>query len=716
MVSSSVKKKRKVRKKGLDPSLAFLETDEFFNRELSWLEFNKRVLYQAANPAIPLLERVRFLSICTSNLDEFFMNRVGSLKQKLEASRGMPGLSAEPEKFLKKIRAAVHELVGQQDEILHSQIRPSLRQNGIRIVTWEELSAQEKNTAAAFFSANIFPVLTPQAVDPGHPFPAISNLSLSFGVLLRHPDKSEELFARVKIPTVIQQLFHFDATPGEHIRAITTADLIHHNLGALFPGMIIESVLPFRITRNSELDLDELEGEDLVESIAEGLKGRKFAQAVRLEHGPQPNPSIIRFLMEEVGLGEDDIYLSVTSLSHLAIKEVCEFGIPHLRYEPWNPVPPPQLNDEEANVFSIIRAGDVLVHHPYESFNGSVERFLRAAVDDPRVLSIKMTLYRAGDTSSLIPLLIKAAEKDKQVVCLIEVKASLDEARNIRHAQLLEDAGVHVMYGIVGLKTHAKLILIARQENDAIRSYGHISTGNYNSTTARVYTDLGLFTCDKGICDEMVELFHYLTGRSLKRDYERLLVAPMTLKERLLALIEGEITNHQRGLPAHIIIKANSLEDTATCRALTRAAQAGVPVDLIIRGICCLRPVAKDGACTPRVVSIVGRFLEHSRIYYFRGGAEDPLGGPLYISSADPMYRNLHRRVEVAVPINDLQARLRCWEVLSAALHDSVAGWDLLPNGQYVIRQPDEKTLAMGSQELLMKLSKDRARTRTTIA
>lgn len=710
MVSSSVKKKRRTRRKEHDPSLAFLATDEFFNRELSWLEFNKRVLSQASNLAIPLLERVRFLSICTANLDEFFMNRVGGLKQKLEASKGMPGLSADPERFLKRIRTAVLDLVSRQDEILKAQIKPSLKQNGIRIVSWNELTPNEKEIAAAFFEANIFPVLTPQAVDLGHPFPAISNLSLSFGILLRHPDKSEELFARVKIPTVIQQLFHFEVSPGEHIRAITTADLIQHNLSALFPGMIIESVLPFRITRNSELDLDELDMEDLVESIAEGIKERKFAQVVRLEHGPNPNPSIIRFLMEEVGIGEDDIYVSTSSMYHPAIKEVCEFGIHHLRYEPWAPVTPPQFNDEEANIFSIIRAGDVLVHHPYESFNGSVERFLRAAVDDPKVLAIKMTLYRAGDNSALIPLLIKAAEKEKQVVCLIEVKASLDEARNIRHAQLLEDAGVHVMYGIVGLKTHAKLILISRQENDEIRCYGHISTGNYNSTTARIYTDLGLFTCEKDICDEMVELFHYLTGRSLKRDYERLLVAPMTLRERLHSLIEAEVANHKKGLPAHIIVKANSLEDTATCRALSKAAQAGVPVDLIIRGICCLRPVVTDGRINPRVVSVVGRFLEHSRIYYFRGGEEDPLAGPLYISSADPMYRNLHRRVEVAVPISDMQARLRCWEVLSAALHDCVAGWDLLPDGQYVPRTPEEKTLAMSSQELLMKLSKDRAR------
>lgn len=710
MVASSFKKRRKVKGKRVDPSVSFLATDDLFNRELSWLEFNKRVLSQASNSTIPLLERVRFLSICTSNLDEFFMNRVGGLKQRLEACRGVPGICGELGEFLTRIRRAVHGVVLTQDEIWQTQIIPSLVQNGVRLVLWRDLNLKEKERAKGFFYSNIFPVLTPQAIDPGHPFPAISNLSLSFGILLKHPDKSEELFARVKIPTVIPQLFHVDPKAGEQVRVVTTAEIILNNLDALFPGMIIESVLPFRVTRNSELDLDEFEAEDLVASIAEGLKERKFAQVVRLEHGPNPNQSILRFLMEEVGISAEDAYVSHCAMEYQAIREIADLGISHLRYEAWSAVTPPRFADEDANIFSIIRANDVLVHHPYESFTGSVERFLRAAVDDPKVVSIKMTLYRAGDNSSLIPLLIKAAENEKQVVCLIEVKASFDEARNIRHAQLLEDAGVHVMYGIVGLKTHAKLILISRQENEAIRCYGHISTGNYNSTTARFYTDVGLFTCDKAICDEMVELFHYLTGRSLKRDYKNILVAPMTLREKLHALIEAEIENHKQGLPAHIIIKANSLEDIATCRALMRAASAGVPVDLIIRGICCLKPAFKEGRMNPRVVSVVGRFLEHSRIYYFRAGVDDPLTGRIFISSADPMYRNLHRRVEVAVPIQDSEAKLRCWEVLSAALHDSVSGWDLLPSGEYRLRRPDQKTIAMGSQELLMKMSKDRSR------
>ena len=712
MVQSSTKRRRKIKARRSQSPIAFVTSDEFFNRELSWIEFNRRVLTQAHNASCPLLERVRFLTICTSNLDEFFMNRVGGLQQKIDAikGQGLTGLSAEPEKLLKQIKTSVSELISTQDQILEHELKPSLSQNGIRLVGWKELSSAERQTANTYFQTSIFPVLTPQAIDPGHPFPAISNLSISLGILLNHPDRDEELFARVKIPTVLPQLFPLEPKSGEHFRAISTTEIIRNNLSALFPGMLIQDVLPFRITRNSELDVDEYEADDLVESIAEGLKERKFAQVVRLEHGPSPSTPILRYLMEEVGISDDEVYLSVSAMEFATLKEVAEVGIQHLKFENWTPVTPAQLVDEEANIFSVIRAGDILVHHPYESFTGSVERFLRAAVEDPKVLSIKMTLYRAGDNSSLIPLLIKAAENDKQVVCLIEVKASFDEARNIRHAQLLENAGVHVMYGVVGLKTHAKLILVARQENDSIRCYGHLGTGNYNSTTARFYTDLGLFTCDKTICDDMVELFHFLTGRSLKRDYKALLVAPVALKEKLHALIEREIENHKKGLPAHILIKANSLEDTSTCRELSRAAQAGVPIDLIIRGICCLKPTITNGVMNPRVTSIVGRFLEHSRLYYFRNGSSDPLGGSMFMSSADPMYRNLHRRVEVAAPILDIQARLRCWEILTACLYDSVSGWDLQPNGSYLLRKPEEQTVALSSQDLLMKISKDRAR------
>lgn len=710
MVTAKTKRRRRARSKTFDPTTLLFSSGEFLSRELSWLQFNHRVLSQAEATARPLLERLRFLTICTSNLDEFFMNRFGGFKQRLESGAGIGVLPHDQTQHFLQIRSAVAALTSRQDSLLLTSLLPSLDQNGIKLLDWKTLSREERDVATTFFTSNIFPVLTPQAVDPGHPFPAISNLSLSLGVLLRNPDHGEQLFARIKIPSVIPQIVRLPTEPGEHFRGVTTSEVIRHNLNMLFPGMEIENVMQFRLTRNAELDIDEFETDDLRASIAEGLKERKFAQAVRLERAPGESSPISDFLMDEVEVASEDVYVSTSSIMHGALREIADLPIPHLRFEPWSPLPSPQFPEEDGMIFSAIKSGDILVHHPYESFNLTVERFLRVAVEDPKVLSIKMTLYRSGDNSSLIPLLIRAAELDKQVVCLIEVKASFDEARNIQLAERLENAGVHVMYGVVGLKTHAKLILVARQENDAIRCYCHIGTGNYNSTTARVYTDLGLFTSHSQICADIVDLFHYLTGRSLKKTYSSILVAPSGLKEKLIALIEQEIANHQKGLPAHIAIKANSLEDHAVCRALSKAARAGVAVDLIIRGICCLKPEALGNGYSPRVVSIIGRFLEHSRIYYFRDAQTDPLFGQMFISSADPMYRNLHRRVEVAVPVLDPRCKLRCWEVLSAAIFDSQSAWDLLPDGTYTPRPPEESSPSQGSQQLLMRLSKDRSR------
>jgi polyphosphate kinase len=710
MVSSTkLKGKRKSRLKRVASPAAPLSTDEFFPRELSWLQFNQRVLFQAENNGIPLLERLRFLTITTSNLDEFFMNRIGRLKDSQDQSRPL-SVNTPLEQHLKTIRTSVLDLTVRQDTLYLRTLIPSLVQNGISIVTWEELSQMESDIARSYFKAYVFPVLTPQAVDPGHPFPALSNLSLSLGVQLKLPDRSEELFARVKIPVVLPQLIHLPTRAGEHVRAISLTELVRHNLESLFPGMIVEEVLPFRVTRNAELNLDDYESDDLMESVAEGLRERKFASIVRLEHAPNPPMSILRFLIEELGLTPDDAYVSASSVDYPALRELAELPIPHLKFEPWSPVTPAQLFDEDANIFSAIRSADIMVHHPYESFSGSVERLLRAAINDPKVLSIKMTLYRAGDNSSLIPLLIKAAEVEKQVVVLIEVKASMDEARNIRLAQQLEEAGVHVMYGVLGLKTHAKAILIARSEQDGIRCYAHLGTGNYNSTTARFYTDIGLFTCNQAICDELVEVFHYLTGRSLKRDYQHILVSPVGLREGLLASIDREIENQKSGRPAHIIIKANALEDTTICRAISKAAAQKVPIDLIIRGVCCLKPTIADGVVSPRVISVVDRFLEHSRIYYFRNGAAEILDGDFWISSADPMYRNLHRRVELAIPLKDPDVRRRCWEILTTAIHDQCSAWELNPDGTYILRKSDQNRLAMPSQQLLMKLARDKAR------
>jgi polyphosphate kinase len=692
---------------GLSPSLA---SDEFFHRELSWLAFNSRVLHQTEDPSVPLLEKLRFLTITTANLDEFFMNRVAGLKDSEDPSRPLT-LTAALSQHLRRIRESVLDFSKRQDTIYRRHIKPGLSNNGILVLSWPQLSKEEKRVAREYFLTHVFPVLTPQAVDPGHPFPAISNLSLSLGILLKHPERSDELFARIKVPGALPQLVRFNTNDGEHLRVITLAELIKHNLELLFPGMLIQEVLPFRITRNAELNLDDYETDDLMQSVVEGLKERKFATVVRLEHAPDPSQEILRFLLDEIGLTQDDAYESDCAIDFHALKELCDAPIPHLKYEPWNPVILPPLLDEEANIFSILRSQDILVHHPYESFGGSVERFLQSAVQDPKVLSIKMTLYRAGDNSSLIPLLMRAAEQDKQVVVLIEVKASMDEARNIRLAQQLEDAGVHVMYGVVGLKTHAKAILVSRLEQDGIRCYAHLNTGNYNSTTARLYTDIGLFTASRAICDELVELFHYLTGRSLKRDYKELLVSPVNLKEALVDRIDREIEHTRAGRPGHIIIKANALEDSTVCRALSKAAAAGVSVDLVIRGLCCLKPILDDrGQIAPRVISIVGRFLEHSRIYYFRNGASDLVDGDFWISSADPMYRNLHRRVELAIPIRDVGCRERCWEILTASLHDLSGSWELNPDGTYTARKAEKGELAMPSQQLLMKLARDRSR------
>jgi polyphosphate kinase len=711
---SGTKQKRRRKKALPDFPTPSLHSGDLFNRELSWIEFNRRVLAQAQNPKMPLLERVKFLSIFTSNLDEFYGNRIGGLKKRLESWGLASSAGISVGQQLDTIRTSLIELVRSHEETYKQVILPELAANKIFLLSWNQLTEMEQASAKEYFSSNIFPILTPLAVDPGHPFPFISNLSVSLGLIVKQPDRDEELFARVKIPTALPQLIRLET--GEHpgcFRLISVSQVIEHNIQALFPGMVVQSVMPFRVTRNAEIDVDDLETDDIVQLIEEELRERKFAKIIRLEHAMNADPAILKFLMQEIELTDRDVYESPAALDSLLLKEICELNIPALKIEPWTPIVPLQLADEDANIFNVVKNSDVLVHHPYESFSSSVERFLASAANDPKVLAIKMTLYRAGDSSALVPLLIRAAENEKQVVCLIEVKASLDEARNIKLAQTLEDAGVHVVYGVVGLKTHAKAILVVRREADAVRCYAHIGSGNYNGTTARVYTDVGLFTANKEICDDLVELFHFLTGRSLKRDYKRLLVAPAALKDRLLALIEREVDNHKRGLPAHIVIKANSLEDAASCKALRQAAEAGVAVDLIIRGICCLKPVALNGAIVPRVVSVVGRFLEHSRIFYFRNGCQDPLEGEMYISSADLMVRNLHRRVEIAVPLYDRAVKERCWEVLTTMIHDHGSAWELNPDGLYSPRTiASIKGDQMGSQEMLMRLSKERERLR----
>ena len=690
---------------------------EFINRELSWLEFNRRVLHEAADSRTPLLERVKFLEIFTSNLDEFFMKRVGSLRRQISAnivSHTVDGLTAFEQ--LLAIREATLPMLREQAEIFAKQIRPELAVNNIYLMEWPDLNAGQRDAAHRFFRANIFPVLTPLAVDPGHPFPFISNLSDSLGVILSHPNHDERLFARIKVPETLPRCIRLGTadTAGKFV-FVRVLDVVKANLQELFPGMTVVDVMPFRLTRNADVERgDDDDTEDLLELVEEELRARRFAKVVRLEHGSNPNPWILKFLMQELGLNEFDVYEVPGEMDYGDLRPISDLSIPKLRFEPWTPVVPPTVADDDSDIFSLIRAGDMLLHHPYESFNQSVQRFVEAAATDPKVLAIKMTVYRTGDDSPFIHTLIRAAEARKQVVCLVELKARFDEERNILLAQSLEKAGVHVVYGMVGFKTHTKTTLVVRQDPDGIRCYAHIGTGNYNVSTAKLYTDLGLLTCNPAITEDLVELFHFLTGRSLKKDYRKLLIAPVTMKTRFLELIEREIEAGQKGLPARIVAKMNALADSDIVRALYRASDAGVEIDLIVRGVCTLRPGIPKLSERIRVISVIGRFLEHSRIFYFQNSGKDPLDGEFYIGSADLMYRNLEARVEAVVPIEDRVLREKLWAILQIMLQDKRQAWVMKSDGSYTQLQPDDDAKQVGTHQTLMEIARPKTPMRLT--
>ncbi|HET9062769.1 MAG TPA: polyphosphate kinase 1 [Candidatus Binatia bacterium] len=686
----------------------------FVNRELSWLEFNRRVLHEALDARTPLLERVGFLTIFTSNLDEFFMKRVGGLKRQLATgvvSQSLDGKTAGQQ--LAAIRAAVLPMLADQARVYREEIRPALRTHGVHLLDWQELTEDERKFADEYFRRDLFPVLTPLAVDPGHPFPFISNLSESLGIVLRHPEEGERLFARVKIPANLPSWIRLGGPTDGSYRYARLQDIMIDNLPALFPDMEVLGVMPFRVTRNGDVERDEEDAEDLLEMMEEELRARRFASVVRLEHGPNPDAWLLRFLLDELALGEQDVYELTDELDYTSLRPLLELPLPQLKAEPWVPVVPGPLADNEVDIFSVIRSGDLLVHHPYESFTASVERFLSAAAADDKVLAIKMTLYRTGDDSPFIGTLVRAAEAGKQVVCLVEVKARFDEQRNIQVAQMLEKAGVHVVYGIVGLKTHAKIALAVRREPEGLRCYAHIGTGNYNSGTARLYTDFGLFTAKPDFTEDVVELFHYLTGRSMKRDYRRLIVAPVNMKKHFLEMIDREAEHASQGRPAGIVAKMNSLEDPQVIQALYRASRAGVPIDLIVRGFCCLRPGVPGLSENIRVMSVVGRFLEHSRVFWFRNGAEDPIDGELYIGSADWMYRNLQNRVEAVTPIEERSLRERLWQTLQVMLGDQRQAWDMDGDGNYVQRSPADAAVELGTHRRLMSLAQQRWRVTT---
>lgn len=681
----------------------------YLNREIQWLEFNRRVLNEAQDDRTPLLERVNFLGIFTSNLDEFIMKRVGGIKRQIDfgiTSQSVDDMDNYEQ--LNHIRNMVLSLVNEQSQI-YKKLRSQLEKRSIILKKWTELTKEEQAYAQDYYRNNVFPVLTPLVVDPAHPFPFISNLSISLGVGLKVDDSEELLFARIKVPEVFPQWLHLDTVENKKQNVfVSLVQVIQYNLEDLFPSMKVVDILPFRVTRNADLERDEEDAEDLLELITEELKQRRFAEAVRLEHGGGV-PWMVDMLKSELELDDDDVYEMKGLLDYTSLKPIYKLKLPHLNYPHWEPQVPTSIQESVLPLFDTIKRSDILVHHPYESFKFSVERFISMAAKDPQVLAIKMTLYRMGDNNPIINALIRAAEQGKQVVCVIELKARFDEKRNIYWAQQMEKAGIHVVYGIVGYKVHSKTTLVLRQEKGEIVAYGHLGTGNYNNITARLYTDVGIFTCNKKITEDMVQLFHLLTSRSFDRQFEHLLVAPGNMRIKFQELIQREIQNAKKGKPARIIAKFNSLEDREITDLLYSASQVGVQIDLIVRGFCCLIPGLKGLSENIRVISVIGRFLEHSRIFYFKNAKDDPLDGDFFIGSADWMYRNLNRRIEVAVPIYERKLKRRCWEILDLALADQRQAWDMQSDGTYIQRVEKNPEDVYGSQDRLMQASLLRA-------
>ena len=654
--------------------------ERYLNRDLGWLEFNRRVLEMADDPNTPLLERVRFLSIFSDNLDEFFMKRVGGMKRRIDAGAGaIKGETDSPTVLLAKIRDRVDSLLSHKMASYQTRVLPALREAGIEVLTWSELDEAQRDEAERWYNQSVFPILTPLAVDPGHRFPFISNMSVSVGVQLERPGDPDRLFARVKVPEVPSRMYRFEGTS----KYVPVREIISHNLADLFPGMRITKVMPFRVTRNADVENENEDAEDLLVQIQQQLRERRFAKVVRLEIGRGSDPQMVKMLCDELNLAQDDVYETDGFFDFGVLDEVASIDRPDLSYPPWEPIVPASLSQEDSDIFGRIRSGDMLVHHPYESFDATVEAFIEQAAADPKVLCIKQTLYRTSGDSPFIPNLIRAAESGKQVAVLVELRARFDEARNIEWARKLEDAGVHVAYGVVGLKTHTKTSLVIRQEEGQIRSYAHVGTGNYNSKTARLYEDLGLFTCDPGVTSDLINLFNYMTGRSRQMDYQKLLVAPVAMKSRFLELIEREVLLHSEERPGHIIAKMNQLEDRSMTEALYAAARKGVRVDLVIRGFCCLRPGVEGLSENIRVISLIGRFLEHSRLYWFSGGCKDPLDGDFFIGSADWMYRNLHARIEAITPVQGRRERERLWHILQMSLDDRIQAWEMQSDGLY---------------------------------
>ena len=672
-----------------DAEPAALPDDRFADRELSWLAFNERVLELAEDPAVPLLERTRFLAIFASNLDEFFMVRVAGLKRRIATGLAVTAASGlEPREVLDAVSEQAHALMERHASVFTDQVEPALRGEGICIVGWSDLEATEQDRLHEFFRASVFPVLTPLAVDPAHPFPYISGLSLNLAVVVRNPATEKEHFARVKVPPLLPRLVRVETGKGvasqRTARFVPLEEVIAEHLDQLFPGMDVVAHHAFRVTRNEDLEVEEDDAENLLQALEKELLRRRFGPPVRLEITSEADGHVRDLLVRELGVDESETYVLPGPLDLRGLNAVADLERHELSFPTFVPKTHRHLTDgressQPRSIFAAVRARDVLLHHPYDSFSTSVQAFVEQAAADPKVLAIKQTLYRTSGDSPIVDALIDAADAGKQVLALVEIKARFDEQNNITWARKLEQAGVHVVYGIVGLKTHSKLCLVVRQEGDRLRRYCHVGTGNYNPKTARIYEDLGLLTCDDEVGEDLTKLFNQLSGFAPRTRYSRLLVAPRSLRRGLVQRIDREAEHHRAGRPAHIRIKVNSMVDEAVIDALYRASQAGVPVDVVVRGICALRPGVPGLSETIRVRSVLGRFLEHSRVFAFEAGG-DP---EVFIGSADMMHRNLDRRVEALVSLRDPEHQRAVVDLVDLSADPGTASWHLTADGSW---------------------------------
>jgi polyphosphate kinase len=702
--------------------LSLSDAQWYLSRELSWLEFNRRVLHEALDERTPLLERLKFLAIFSSNLDEYFMVRVAATKQQIEADvskRTADGRT--PAEHLQSISQRLRPMITQMHSYFQTKLRPKMLENGICLISYKDLTAEQSTYLDTYFEEQVFPVLTPLAVDSGHPFPYISNLSLNLAVEIHDQESADPRFARVKVPKVLPRFVQMPdslsnmccpkdgATVAEattkpcHWIGVPMEQIIAHNIAALFPGMTINNCYTFRITRNADLSVEEDEADDLMLAIEQELRKRRLGgSAVRMEIEAGMPLTMRATLMNELKIQEADAYEVEGPMGLSDLMSLMGLPLPELKDPYWTPVTPASWqaasHAEGEDVFSLIRRRDRLVHHPYHAFSGTVQEFITQAASDPSVLAIKMTLYRTSGDSPIVNALIKAAENGKQVVALVELKARFDEENNINWARTLERSGVHVVYGLMNLKTHTKVALVVRREKDMIRRYVHIGTGNYNPKTARLYTDIGLLSCRPELGTDLTDLFNYLTGYSRQQSYQKLLIAPVGLRNQMIDFIRQEAQLAAQGKSGRIIVKMNALVDPTLIVELYKASQAGVEIDLIIRGICCLRPGVAGISENIRVISIIGRFLEHSRIFYFQNGGSDRY----YIGSADWMPRNLDRRVEAVVPIDDPALQAEINEILKVCLQDNRQAWEMQSDGTYLERHPQPGEAKRSTHIILM--------------